>query len=111
VKVEDPEVQVIVKEKHGRKGLLVSITCPTEKAQLFYTFNGIQPNHNSFKYNVTGPFVVTENTTLKVIAMVRQNGLESNIVTKELKVCFTSLLFLSFFLFFFFANLNCLKID
>lgn len=87
-KVENPTITHHKKtdENTGEVGLLVKIECPTPNAQIYYTFNGVAPNHNSFKYNITGPFVCTESTTLSVVAMVRQKNLISAVVTENLVV-------------------------
>lgn len=87
-KVETPVIsyQKKVEETTGAVGLLVKLHCATPGAQIFYTFNEITPNNNSFKYNITGPFVIAENAKLNVIAMVRQKNLTSPIVSENLVV-------------------------
>ena len=38
--------------------VLVSLTCSSKGACIYYTLNGCEPNKNSFKYNVRGPFLL-----------------------------------------------------
>lgn len=52
--------------------LSVSMTCPTEGAQIYYTTNGNSPRFdvpNSFTILYTGPFLLNANTTVKAVAV------------------------------------------
>ena len=61
-------------------GTPVTITCATEGADIHYTIDGTEPTADSAPY--TEPVVISENTTLKAIAI--KEGLEaSSVATAE----------------------------
>jgi len=87
-RVEDPTISVEKKidDSTGESGLLVKLRCSTDYAQIYYTFNNVAPNSNSFKYSMSGPFMVNESTKLNVVAMIRSKKLSSTVVSQELVV-------------------------
>lgn len=56
---------------------MVTITCATEGADIYYTVNGTEPTNASTKYDK--PFAITENTTVNAIAY--KDGEYSSITT------------------------------
>ncbi len=59
---------------------MVTITCPTEGAAIYYTTNGTTPSISSTVYNA--PFAISGTTTVKAVAI--KDGNSSDITTKEL---------------------------
>ncbi|MGN0701051.1 MAG: chitobiase/beta-hexosaminidase C-terminal domain-containing protein [Oscillospiraceae bacterium] len=58
----------------------VTITTATDGAKIYYTTDGSEPSANSTLYN--GAFTVSENTTVKAIA-VKENWADSSVVSAE----------------------------
>lgn len=61
---------------------IVTLTCSTENAVIHYTLDGTDPDASSAIY--TGPFTLSDNTTVKAIAI--KNNKTSAIVTKVYEV-------------------------
>lgn len=60
---------------------IVSITCANKNADIYYTIDGRNPSVSSSKY--TAPFPITQNTTVKAIAVL--NDQQSGVVTFSAK--------------------------
>jgi hypothetical protein len=75
--VPDPVISPSVSSFFG--SLTLSITCSVAPAKIYYTLDGSTPTVLSALY--TGPFVITETTTVKAIALL-QNYAPSNVVKK-----------------------------
>ena len=52
-----------------REGNVISISTTTEGADIYYTLNGIDPTAQDKKYDAGNPITLTENGTLKAIAI------------------------------------------
>jgi len=66
---------------------LVSLSTPTEGAQIYYTTNGDTPTAFSILYS--GAIEISEDTTLKAVAM--KNGLsDSDVMSEDYKISFPS---------------------
>ena len=74
---QDP-VFVNVPDPITTTSVTVEITCATEGATIYYTVDGTDPTAESTEY--TGPFVITETTTVKAIAILGDES--SNVVTQ-----------------------------
>ena len=59
-------------------GLVVSISCSTNGADIYYTTDGSEPNQSSIKY--TGDFNINKNTTIKAKAF-KTNWIDSDVET------------------------------
>ena len=65
------------------QGTLVSISGDS-RGQVYYTLNGELPTpRNSIKY--TGPFLVTKDTTVKAVTVIKWNGIRTDSVEKFVK--------------------------
>ena len=60
------------------EGTTVALSCETEGATIYFTLNGETPTENSTEY--TTPIVITENTTVKAIA-VKEGYKDSEVTT------------------------------
>ena len=59
----------------------VTITCPTSDVTIHYTDNGDTPTENSTVYNASSPITLSENKTIKAIAVKGEKT--SDVVTAE----------------------------
>jgi len=65
------------------KGTIVTITCETEDAKIWYTKDGNDPTKNPISvFLYTGPFVINKTTTIKAIA-VKDGWISSKVKNAE----------------------------
>jgi len=65
------------------KGTIVTITCETEDAKIWYTKDGNDPMKNPISvFLYTGPFIINKTTTIKAIA-VKDGWISSKVKNAE----------------------------
>ena len=77
----DPAIKKpVITVKNTAEGKLVSLSGDS-RGQVYYTLNGELPTpKNSTKY--TGPFLVTKDTTVRAVTVIKWNGIRTDTVEK-----------------------------
>jgi hypothetical protein len=73
-----PVIHPVTHEIEKEETLLISITCSSTNAAIYYTLDGSEPSEHSMRY--TKPFTIASSTIVKAIS--QQEGLQKSAITQ-----------------------------
>jgi len=78
-RVADPQARPLGGRFRGE--ISVELTCSTPGARIHYSLDDSPPSRNSPKYHPKFPLLIRRNTTVKCVALLPDQNLESRVTT------------------------------